>query len=378
VRLGIDAAWADRGPVSGRRVVTGLIQGLHDLDSSHTVVLFTSSSTTGQRWPQFEHVSCRRLPSSLVTNVVTMAKAAEHAGVDAMLFQQFPPLRARYARCAFVHDAIVFERPDFFPLVQRLYFRPQRVLLPRADWIVTSSEAELRRLERLGLATPGRSGTVGYGLDPAFFEAADPDRVATVRRRYALPDRFVLYVGRLNRRKNVVNLVRGYLRSEARQRGYRLVLVGEREDEEPSLDAALEQAGDLVVELGRVPDDDLHVLYRIADAFAYVSFAEGFGLPMLEALAASTAVVVSDIPPAREVCCAHAVFVDPMSPEDIGTGIDTALDRSGIELDEARAHARTFTWRRAAERVVENLEQALAATELRSATGSRTGAATER
>jgi glycosyltransferase involved in cell wall biosynthesis len=231
----------------------------------------------------------------------------------------------------------------------------------RADAIVAVSHQTARDLVRL-LGVPEEKVTVAYnGVEPRFRPMRSGEHAAErdkLRRKLGLPGRFVLHVGTLEPRKNLERLVQAYARV-AGGRDVALVLAGRRGWlYAPILRAAEEanrQEGARVILVDYVYDDDLPLLYNMAEVFAYPSVYEGFGLPAAEAMACGTPTLVSHDGALAEVVGEAAVKVDGQSVESIAEGLARLLDDSGLRarLGEAGpGQVAPFTWDEAARRVL--------------------------
>lgn len=169
--------------------------------------------------------------------------------------------------------------------------------------------------------------------------------------RLGLPERYVLSVGTREPRKNLVRAIEAFRALPADVRdGRRLVVVGRPGWGEGPIDAAIAAAGDLVHVAGFVDEADLPGVYAGADAFVYASFHEGFGLPVLEAMAVGTPVVTSNVSSLPEVAGDAAITVDPRSVEAIREGLARVL-RPDVAADLTRrgtARAAEFSWDRTA------------------------------
>ncbi len=254
-----------------------------------------------------------------------------------------------------LHDlAFVHEPSHFTARGVRILRRGFELTRRQADLVLCPSSATLEDAAAHGIDR-GRLRLVPHGVDSRPVTQAD---VVRVRRRYGLDGGYLLFAGTREPRKNLARLVEAFERAPG---GRRLVLAGPkgwgtRGQEQP---VAGEDAGPgsatasgRVLALGFVPADDLRALYAGADAFVYPSLREGFGLPVLEAMAQGTAVVTSKGTATEEVAGGAAVLVDPLDVADIERGMVEALDRRAELARAGRARAAEMTWARTAELTV--------------------------
>ena len=261
--------------------------------------------------------------------------------VDVVHATGLVPAATRSPLVVTVHDLAFLDHPEQYTgHGARLMTRSLRAIKRRADLVICSSHATVERCVDAGLAAD-RLRHVPLGVDIVEVGEADVERV---RRRYRLPAEFILFVGTLEPRKNLARLI------EAVERvgDLPLVVVGMNGwGDQPALD----RPDTLLV--GFVPDEDLAPLYAAARVFAYPSEREGFGLPVLEAMAQGTPVVTSRGTSTEEVAGGAAVLVDPFDVEGIAEGLREAA-RSGPDLaDRGRERARNCTWRSTAERTLD-------------------------
>ncbi|MEM6782598.1 MAG: glycosyltransferase family 1 protein, partial [Bacteroidota bacterium] len=357
-RIGIDARWLFSGNPSGRVWVREVTRALVEQYPHHAYVLFHRPSEVARPLPfdvapptQVTRVPVRSL-TGLGTALWSLPAAANRAEVDVLVTQYYAAPRVRAHQITVVHDVLFESKPDYFSRRQRLYFRPMRRMLRAADTIVTVSTYVTHDLKRYGYVQPHQSlAVVPNGINPAFAKVTAQDVVA-VRERYQLPEAFLLYVGRLNVRKNIDGLLTAV--SEMRHQEAPLLLAGSAEGRTFDPRAYIEALGlhDRVRLLGFVPDKDLPALYGAARAFAYVSHAEGFGLPPVEAMAAGTPVVVSNTTSLPEVCGDAALYVSPTDQSAIARALDRVWDDLPLRhrLTKAgRARATQFSWTRTAD-----------------------------
>ncbi len=271
-------------------------------------------------WPKVESVT-GEIDVAHATGLVPCATAA--------------PLVVTVHDLAFVHDPTQFTRQGV-----RTMRRSVEVIGRRADRVLCSSLATMRDCEAAGL-DPDTLRHVPLGVDLVDVDDATVERV---RRRYLLPDEFVLFVGTLEPRKNLRRLVDA-VRCDAAT--LPLVVAGAAGWGELGLDGT-----DDVTFLGFVPDDDLAALYAAATVFAYPSEREGFGLPVAEAMAQGTAVVTSAGTSTEEVAGGAAVLVDPFDVASISRGIAEAIERRDELAVAGRRRATELDWAVAAERTL--------------------------
>ncbi len=253
-----------------------------------------------------------------------------------------------------VHDMAVFLYPETFTFKKRVL---QRALLPtilrRAAAIVTPSESTRRDLLRLLEVDPERVVVTPLAADPAFHERASAEQVEQVRARMKLPERYLLAVATLEPRKNLVRLVRAFERIQPDHPDVRLLLVGGRGWRDAAIREALDSspARQAIEATGYVDFDDLRVLYGQALALCYPSLYEGFGLPVVEAMAAGTPVLTSRGSSLDEAAGGAAVVVDPLSVDQIAEGMARLVQDADLRDDLRRrgqARAAQLSWTRTA------------------------------
>lgn len=258
-----------------------------------------------------------------------------------------------------VHDLSFLRYPDHF--VPRLVDYLSRAVpraIARADRVLADSQATRADLiERLG--APAEKVEVLYsGVDRRFCPTEEPGERERLRARYGLDGRpYVLTVGTLQPRKNHVRLIRAFarLRPAELPPGMRLLIAGGRGWLYEDVLAEVARHAGRVEVLGFVEDEDLPALYRGASLFVFPSFYEGFGLPVLEALACGVPVVCSNASSLPEVAGDAALLVPPEDEEGWAEGMLRALTdeplRQGIVARGLR-QATGFTWERAARQLL--------------------------
>ena len=307
--------------------------------------------------PAFEQL---RLPALL-----------DELGVDLVHGPCFmtPVAASRVARVATVHDVVFRRHPELVdPGLAAYLDRNTHLSCALADAVVTVSEFSRRELVSLyGAARPGLG--LGLGLEDRIEvvpNAAD-ERFHRLERLAPRGRPYGLYVGALEAKKNVAALLAGFdaLLRRRPDLPHQLLLAGGRGGQALDVGALVARLGparERVQVLGYVPDATLLDLYARASFFAYLSRYEGFGLPVVETLAARVPTIVSDRAALPEVVGDGALVIDPDDPEAVAGAVLTLLeDAPAREALVARgvARARTFSWPAAARRLVEVYRRAL-------------------
>lgn len=256
-----------------------------------------------------------------------------------------PPVAEGQRLVVTVHDLAFLRFPRMFPPAWRLLYRlGLRAAVRRAHAILTPSRNTAEDLlgrtpvdpQRLHV-TPLAAALPAGSLDPQ-----------PVLSRLQIPSPYVLFVGTLEPRKNLVRLVRAYRRVAGAGHPHALVLAGPMGWHTEALrrELALEGPGQVIL-TGSLGPDDLDATYRGADAFVYPSLYEGFGLPVLEAMARAVPAVVSATSAVPEVAGDAAIGVDPGSVDDLARAITTILSEPDVASDlsvRGRARSERFSW----------------------------------
>lgn len=259
------------------------------------------------------------------------------------------PLHARCPLVMTIHDATTVTMPVQTNAADRLFQRVFAVSSARrADAILAPTHVAAEAIAEHYGVDAARVRVVPLGVAAAF-RRVTPAQVATVRVRYGLDRPYVLYVGADAPRKNLSTLVRAMARLGPLLDDLDLVIAGPRGPRDAQLDdiAARAWLPRPIRRLGDVPDACLPALYAGARCMAYVSLCEGFGLPIVEAMAAGAPVVTSSCSSMPEVAGGAAMLVDPLSPDDLAAALsrmvqDSALAAGLRQLGTARAKA--FDW----------------------------------
>jgi glycosyltransferase involved in cell wall biosynthesis len=254
--------------------------------------------------------------------------------LDVFHAQYLLPHHLRCRTVLTVHD-VLFERyPEFFTKMD-LY--RNKIGIPwscrRADHIITVSESSKRDLIQIYGLDASRITVTYHGPDDSYRPLDQEEAKEHLRRRYGLGGEFILYVGTIQPRKNVPRLVSAFAELKRKHRiPHKLVIVGPKAWLATEAFRAIENRsakGDVVV-TGYVPQKDLAYFYNAATVFVYVPICEGFGLPVLEAIACGTPTITSRGSSLEEVAGGAAVLVDPLDVSAIVSAIENVLSNSDL------------------------------------------------
>lgn len=281
------------------------------------------------------------------------AEAREH-GVRVLHFTNgFAPLSTELPFVLTIHDLSLLREPRSHPPA-RLLMAPLMVVgAVRAAAVIVPSQATARDVVRTLRVPPERISIIVEA--PAELTSVSPDEARSRLARHRLaPQGYVLSLGTIDGRKNHVRLLHAFELLLERRPDLRLVIAGLPERGSRALGEAIARssAPERVVCLGYVDEVDRSVLLCNAGAVAYVSLLEGFGLPIVEGMAAGAPVVTAAGGATAETAAGAAVLVDPYSPASIAAGIAEALERRDFLATAGRRRVQDLSWHLAAERTM--------------------------
>ncbi|GAB3909677.1 glycosyltransferase family 1 protein [Kibdelosporangium lantanae] len=351
---------ADRGGVG--RYVDSLVSAL-DVDGARLAIACQQRDTDlyGTLAPHARIVpvgeSMETRTARLAWEQTTLPGLVRRLGVDVLHSPHYTTsLVNPAASVVTLHDATFFTDPLLHSSVKARFFRGwTRIALNRATLCVVPSEATAQELARVTRTNPRSMEVIHHGVDLDTFHPPTAAEVAAVRQTIDLPSQpYIAFLGALEPRKNVPALIRGYMRAcEGRKNPPALVLAGQ-----PGWDGQVERALDAlphrlrVIRAGYLPFPQLAGFLGGADLVAYPSLGEGFGLPVLEAMASGACVLTTRRLSLPEVG-GDAVAYCGVGAGDIGAALGELMDdpaRRAILAEAAQRRAKDFSWAATAER----------------------------
>ncbi|MEA3459784.1 MAG: glycosyltransferase family 1 protein [Chloroflexota bacterium] len=371
MRIGIDCTAAVHQRAGIGRYTRELVEALARLDRRNQYVLFVAgkpvpgSPALGLSQVLENNFRLRSVPLSDRVLAILWHRFGLPLPVEAFIGKVdifhspdfvLPPTRARTILT--VHDLSFLRVPECFDANLRIYLEeavPRSVR--RADLVLADSESTKRDLVGLLDANPAMVKVVYPGVDERFCPIANEVVLEEVRKRYGLPQRFVLSLGTLQPRKNFPRLIEAYSLLVTHHASLKLVIVGGKGWFYDEIFAKVRELGleGRVIFPGFIAEEDLPALYSLAELLVFPSLYEGFGLPPLEAMACGVPVVTSNTSSLPEVVGDAGLMVQPTDVEGLAEAMGRALeDRAlrGRMIEKGLRRARKFTWEKSARQLL--------------------------
>jgi len=262
-----------------------------------------------------------------------------------------PPLRRNCRAVITVHDLAFLLFPGLLTAESQRYYGQIRRAVQSAEAIIAVSDSTRRDLIAHTAAPADKITVVYEAAGPAFQPVTDAATLAAVRQKYGLPQDFVLFVGTIEPRKNLATLLKAFQVSRFTFHALKLVIAGRQGWLFEEILAQARELGPAVQFIGGVLPEDLPALYSAARLFVLPSLYEGFGLPVLEAMACGTPVVCSHASSLPEVAGDAALLVEPHDVDGLAAALQRALTDEALRggmIERGLAQAARFSWEKAA------------------------------
>jgi glycosyltransferase involved in cell wall biosynthesis len=359
VRIGINALYLLPGKVGGSETyIRSLVRSLLEIDRDNTYVIFINKESKGiflQTDPRVKIILCpieaTNRPIRILWEQFILPFQVRRHKVDVLLSAGMTsPFFCPVTSILVIYDLQHINQPRNFPRLY-LFFLKTIIYLSAitSDGIITIS-AHVKRDTIKHYAIQPEKIMVGYlAVDQDLFFPIGSEDIGSLRTRYELPEHYILYAAALLPHKNHERLLHAFKAIHDNMPGVSLVLTGAWETGYDKIMRMISELGlqNSVIMLGWLPFDDIPAVYRGAQLFIYPTLHEGFGLPILEAMASGVPVVCSKIEPLIEVAGDAALFVDPYDHRDIAKGLSLALHDGEIRtklIQKGLHRARNFTW----------------------------------
>jgi glycosyltransferase involved in cell wall biosynthesis len=355
MRFSVDAHAIGRNLTGNEAYVRNLLRAFAAVDDSNDFIAYLSVEGA-QRWvpERFQH---RRVSDNPFVRLgIDLSHRLRKDGSDLLHVQYTAPLGCPVPVVASVHDISFLERPDFFTRARALQLRitVSRTVLNAAKILTLSNFSKDAILNAYNL-TEDKVISVPAAHSPMFRPISRDASQAYLARRYRIPSPFILTVGDLQPRKNQIGLIRAFERLAAQEPAltHSLVLVGKDTWFSPRIRevAARSPLSERILFTGYVGETDLLHFYNGCDLFVFPSIYEGFGIPILEAMACGRAVACSNTSAMQEVADAAAILFNPNEVEQITRSMRDLLTDPELRARMERLalqNAARFCWERTA------------------------------
>jgi glycosyltransferase involved in cell wall biosynthesis len=361
MRIGIDATALPPQPVGAGNYIVQLVRALARLESEDEFVVFSQAGKVSL-------LGTEDRPEFRITTVPNLSPAVRLTWEQAMLplvvknlkidvFHSLHYTRPLWLPCKSVvtfHDMTFFLFPQLHTGSKRLFFPLAiRASARLAQALIAVSENTRQDAIRLVNIPPEKIFTTPLGVDQSFRPIRDLEGLKIIRGKYDLPERFILYVGLVEPRKNLPVLIRAYRELIEVQRDFDLVVVGRFGWMSEGLLAEVDRLGvkERIRFTGYVPQEDLPWVYNLSSLFVYPTRYEGFGLPALEAMACGVPVITTNVSSMPEIVGDAGFLVEPDSEESLKQAMAEVLADPGLSAEMAARgleRAKQFTWERTA------------------------------
>jgi glycosyltransferase involved in cell wall biosynthesis len=370
VHIAIDAHSVGTQLAGNETYAANLIEALAGIDQANEYTLFVTRRTAidrfANRWPNFKvkqtfpHTPLVRIP-------LTLSTALRRRHVDVLHVQYTAPPFAPCPVVATIHDLSFEHLPETFNRRSRAQLQlTVRHTARRAKQILTLSEFSRDDIVKTYNVDPARVFVTPAAAPPRFAPVTNSTELRRVRTTYGIERDYILSLGSIQPRKNLERLMNAYAslrRHRPELKLPQLVLAGKRGwlDKEIFRAAGESELKQDILFTGYVPEDDLPALFSGALCFAYPSYFEGFGLPVLEAMQCGTPVIAGNRTSLPEVVGEAGILVDPFSEAEIAQALAKIIEGPGYR-DELRvkgiARAKLFDWKRTAQLTLEAYQRA--------------------
>jgi len=357
MRIGIDACSLLSQPTGVGRVLKNLFRALSQIDRENEYILFLNGESSNDPTLSHNFKRCKITLPIVEKNFtwlhLRLPLALFKDRVDLFHYTFYTmPFFINCHSVVSIHDLSYELHPEWFSWRSQVSFRPfSRWAALQSRKIITYAGTTKREIVKRYGVKEEKICVIYHGVDPKFQMEKESSKIETIKGAYGIQGRYILYVGNINIRRNVERLLQAFRPFSA---DYQLILVGKVEWPWIPLPRLIQDLNLIgrVIHLGYVEDDHLPILYNGAEVFVYPSLYEGFGLPVIEAMACGTPVITSRSSALEEIYSDTAILVNPYRIQEIEDALRTLLNDSRTRescRERGLALVKKFSWERAAQ-----------------------------
>ena len=371
MHIGINALYLLPGKVGGAETYTrNLVKWLLAVDPHNTYSIFINEESAGifeALAPGIAVVPCpikaTRRPVRILWEQCVLPFQVRSRKIDVLLSTGLTsPVICPATSVLVIYDLQHENQPQNFSKVYLQFLKSIiRASAKSADAILTISNHVKNDVTKYYHIRPEQIEVTYLGVDRELFKADRAPLTREMREKYRLPDRYLLYAAASLPHKNHARLFAALKHAKKQIPALKLVLIGARDKGEDTLAKEIRRLGleEDVVLLGWIPFEDVPSIYQGCEAFVFPTLHEGFGLPVIEAMACGVPVICSHIEPLIEVAGDAALFVDSLDSEAIGKAIVSLLNdpsARAVLVQKGYQRAREFTWEATARKTLSFIE----------------------
>ena len=331
-----------------------IVKHLLEIDCDNQYVLLYNNRQHIGTYNHLENVEEVYLDSKnlFIWDQWQVPKVVKKHNIDLLFNTKFSlPFLGRVTKMMVLHGASWFVRPDLYKKLDILYVRMMMPMYCRlADFLVSNSDLTTRDFIKILKVPVDKIETVRLSYDDSFAPVEDQEKLAEIKKKYALPDRYIVTVTSYDPRKNFETLVRAFEKCRLRE-DVHLVVVGKDCRNYISDYSIDDELAGYIHFPGWVEQQDLPAIYSMAEVFAFPSVYEEFGIPVVEAMACGCPVVSSDTGAIPELTDGAALLADPFNVEGQTENLLAVLEASAVReqySEKGIERAKDFSWDKAA------------------------------
>ena len=359
MRIAFDAKWLYSGNVSGKIVLRNLLinSKLNKKNKYYILVkkkeLFQAKKEFGKK---YNIIPINFILNNAFTNIFVIPFYIFIYRLDFIVLQSFGTFFYKSRIGIFVHDILYKDFPEFFSKKEKIYFSPIVYLLKKARIIFTTSDYVVKCIKRHTKYKQINIINTSLGVDHLKkIKSIQPKKIKNNLK-------YVLFVGRFNNRKNILNLVKAFNRLN--YNNIKLVLVGKKSHKFDNINSYISQNQfkNKIIIIENASDNNIKWLYKNALIFCSPSYAEGFGLPPIEAMSQACSVIVSNTTAHPEICGSSALYFNPNDSVELSNKINLLIKnkKKRLKLTKmGKKRSKIYLWKQTSSKLLMGIENLL-------------------